>query len=119
MANVRNSAGINDKGGKNVNPVNKAVNTVTSYIGNVAREIRDIPTAVGTAASTKNANYLRDLSKQAGDVKNAVTKNEKGSTAFVKAKTGDSVTQTGRGSNKGHSVTIGGKWKGKLPGFYN
>lgn len=38
MANpsMRDSAGINDRGGKNVNPINKAVNTFTSYVGNVA-----------------------------------------------------------------------------------
>ena len=47
MASLRNSAGINKTGGRNVNPVYKAVNTVTSYVGNVGREIRDIPTAVG------------------------------------------------------------------------
>jgi hypothetical protein len=34
---IRDSAGINDRGGKNVNPINKAVNTVTSYVGNVAK----------------------------------------------------------------------------------
>ena len=43
----RTSAGINDKGGNNVNPVYKAVSTLTSYVGNVAREIRDIPTSLG------------------------------------------------------------------------
>jgi len=47
MASSRNSAGINKAGGRNVNPVYKAVNTVTSYVGNVAREIRDVPTALG------------------------------------------------------------------------
>ena len=52
MATPRNSAGINNAGGGNVNPFYKAVSTVTSYVGNVARELRDIPTAAGTLAKT-------------------------------------------------------------------
>lgn len=52
MAKTRSSAGINKSGGSNVNPVYKAINTVTSYVGNVSREVRDIPTAVGTLAKT-------------------------------------------------------------------
>ncbi len=51
MATGRNSAGINKAGGKNVNPIYKAVNTLTSYVGNAAREIRDIPTALGTGSA--------------------------------------------------------------------
>ena len=47
MATGRNSAGINKAGGKNVNPIYKAASTLTSYVGNVAREIRDIPTSIG------------------------------------------------------------------------
>ena len=47
MATGRNSAGINKTGGKNVNPVYKAAQTITSYVGNAAREIRDIPTSIG------------------------------------------------------------------------
>jgi hypothetical protein len=47
MVASRSSAGINDKGGKNVSPLYKAAQSVTSYVGGAAREIRDIPTAVG------------------------------------------------------------------------
>ena len=47
MVASRSSAGINKAGGRNVNPVYKAVNTITSYVGGAAREIRDIPTAIG------------------------------------------------------------------------
>jgi hypothetical protein len=52
MATPRNSAGINKNGGKSVNPVYKAVSTLTSYAGNLGRELRDIPTAAGTLAKT-------------------------------------------------------------------
>ena len=52
MAKDRTSAGINKSGGNNVNPVYKAVNTLTSYVGNAARELRDVPTAAGTLAKT-------------------------------------------------------------------
>lgn len=52
MATGRDSAGINKAGGKNVNPVYKAINTLTSYTGNIAREVRDVPTAAATLAKT-------------------------------------------------------------------
>ena len=52
MATNRTSAGINKAGGNNVNPVYKAVSTLTSYVGNAARELRDVPTAAGTFAKT-------------------------------------------------------------------
>jgi len=47
MVASRSSAGINKNGGKNVNPLYKAAQSVTSYVGGAAREIRDIPTAIG------------------------------------------------------------------------
>jgi hypothetical protein len=47
MVAGRGSAGINKAGGKSVNPLYKAAQTVTSYVGNAAREIRDIPTSIG------------------------------------------------------------------------
>ena len=47
MASTRNSAGINSSSGKNVNPFFRAAKAATSYVGNVGREIRDIPTAIG------------------------------------------------------------------------
>jgi hypothetical protein len=52
MANSRSSAGINKSGGNNVNPVYKAISTITSYAGNLGRELRDVPTAAGTLAKT-------------------------------------------------------------------
>ncbi len=52
MANSRSSAGINKSGGNNVNPIYKAVSTLTSYAGNLGRELRDIHTAAGTLAKT-------------------------------------------------------------------
>jgi hypothetical protein len=62
MATGRNSAGINKAGGRNVNPVYKAVSTLTSYVGNAAREIRDIPTAIGAPkrmqSGTKTVAYI-------------------------------------------------------------
>jgi len=71
MATMRNSAGINKAGGRNVNPVYKAVNTLTSYIGNVGREIRDIPTAIGTG----RAGEIGMQVKEAGA---AITANQRG-----------------------------------------
>jgi len=85
MANVRNSAGINDKGGKNVNPIYQAVKSVTSYVGNVSREVRDIPTAIGASITPNGQAHPRyngrkstlvDQIKEAGA---AITTGQKGS----------------------------------------
>jgi hypothetical protein len=67
MAGVRNSAGVN-KGGKGasfVNPLYKAVKSVTSYAGNVAREIRDIPTAIGTGSARETARQIKEAAAAA------------------------------------------------------
>jgi len=71
MANVRNSAGINDKGGKNVNPIYQAAKSVTSYVGNVAREVRDVPTAIGTGSLGETKLQLKEAAA-------AVTANQRG-----------------------------------------
>ena len=62
MANVRNSAGVNKggQGSKNVNPLYQAIKSVTSYVGNVAREIRDIPTAVGTGSMDETKLQIKE-----------------------------------------------------------
>ena len=75
MASTRNSAGINKAGGKNVNPFYKAANTVTSYVGNVGREIRDIPTAIGTGDKYEIKMQLKEAAA-------AVTANEKGRAVY-------------------------------------
>jgi hypothetical protein len=49
----RSGAGIGKGADSNVNPVYKAVRNVTSYVGNVGREFRDVPTAVGTGLWAK------------------------------------------------------------------
>jgi hypothetical protein len=71
MATGRNSAGINKAGGRNVNPVYKAVNTITSYVGNAAREIRDIPTAIGTGR-------IGEINMQAKEAAAALTAGQRG-----------------------------------------
>ena len=90
MANVRTSAGINDKGGKNVNPINKAINTVTSYVGNVAREVRDIPTAISTAYEYRNnenggsySDLKKDIGTQVKEVGKMALTGKKGTRATV------------------------------------
>ena len=81
MANVRNSAGINkgSSGSKSVNPLYQAVKSVTSYVGNVAREVRDIPTAIGTSIYEKD---LMETKKQLKEAAAAITAGEKGTTPF-------------------------------------
>jgi hypothetical protein len=97
-----------------------AARSVGNYISNVARETRDIPTAIGTAISTKNPNYLRDVPTQVGEAQSAAFKNQKGSSAFVKGSAPNLgpnwVTKTDRGPySEGNTVSIGDNWTGKLP----
>jgi len=82
MANVRNSAGV-DKGGKgskNINPLYAAAKSVTSYVGNVAREVRDIPTAIGTSFVEGD---LTETKRQVREAAAAITSGEKGTNAFT------------------------------------
>ena len=88
MVAGRSSAGINKTGGKSVNPVYKAVKTLTSYVGGAAREIRDIPTAIGTSIVEKSA---LELKKQAKEAAAAITAGEKGTTAFNYKASGDII----------------------------
>jgi hypothetical protein len=71
MASIRNSAGINKAGGRNVNPVYKAVKSVTSYVGNVGRELRDLPTAIGTGSLGETKLQLKEAAA-------ALTANQRG-----------------------------------------
>ena len=59
MATVRKDAGNIDKA-KTVNPIYKAAKSVTSYVGNAAREIRDIPTAIGTGSAGETRMQIRE-----------------------------------------------------------
>lgn len=92
--NGRNSAGINKAGGRNVNPVYKAVNTLTSYVGNVAREVRDIPTAIGTGRAG-------EIKLQAKEAAAAITANQRGRATQHVTASGEQVWGTKvRGSKK-------------------
>ena len=94
MANSRSSAGINKVGGKNVNPVYKAVSTLTSYIGNTAREIRDIPTAIGTGSVGETKLQIKEAAA-------ALTANQRGRSTQHTTASGKFVPGTKvRGSNK-------------------
>jgi hypothetical protein len=99
MANTRNSAGINKSGGKNVNPLYQAAKSVTSYVGNVAREVRDIPTAIGASVTrngqtgTGRKSTLVDQIKEAGA---AITAGQKGSSVNHKTAVGDIKNSTRR-----------------------
>jgi hypothetical protein len=94
MANSRSSAGINKSGGNNVNPVYKAINTLTSYVGNVGREIRDIPTALGTGSAGETKLQIKEAAA-------AITANQRGRSTQHTTATGKFVPGTKvRGSNK-------------------
>jgi hypothetical protein len=84
MAGVRNSAGVNagGLGSKFVAPLYKAAHSVTSYVGNVAREVRDIPTAVGTGNK-------KEIARQIKEAAAAATSGQKGSGVTHKTALGD------------------------------
>jgi hypothetical protein len=86
MVAGRNSAGINNAGGKSVNPLYKAAQTVTSYVGNVAREVRDIPTSIGAPKRMQTG------------TKTETYKNEDGTTSKVKVPTYKGNQASGIGS---------------------
>jgi hypothetical protein len=102
-----------------VNQFGKFLGAVGNRASSVAREARDIPTAIGTAVSTKNPNYLRDVPTQINEVSSAA-KGYKGTSAFVKGSNpklgSDWVTKTDRGAySEGNTVSIGKGYTGKLP----
>ena len=82
MATPRNSAGVNkgSQGAKNINPLYAAVKSVTNYVGNVAREVRDIPTAIGTSVREKSPSEAK---KQIDEAVFAVKTGKKGTSSFV------------------------------------
>jgi hypothetical protein len=77
MAKVRTSAGVSkgSSGAKSVNPLYAAARGVARYVGGAAREIRDIPTAVGTGDTQE----IKMQIKEAGA---ALTAGQKGKPVF-------------------------------------
>jgi hypothetical protein len=95
MVASRSSAGINKSGGKNVNPIYKALQTVTSYVGGAAREIRDIPTAIGTGSMGETKLQIREAAA-------AITAGQRGRSTQHTTATGEFVPGTKvRGSDAG------------------
>jgi hypothetical protein len=88
MSKVRTSPGVTkgSSGAKSINPVYAAVKGVVSYVGNAAREMRDIPTAVGTSIREKD---LTEVKRQAQEAAAAVTAGKKGTTSFQYDSFGD------------------------------
>jgi len=78
---VRVSPGVTkgSSGAKNVNPVFAAATGFAKYLGNAAREIRDIPTAIGTSIYEKDS---METKKQLKEAAAAITAGEKGTSAF-------------------------------------
>ena len=114
MATGRNSAGINKAGGRNVNPVYKAINTLTSYAGNVAREIRDIPTAIGAPKRMQSGTKTMSIDMEDGTTdkfKIAKYKGNKASGIGAQLKeAGAAITAGQKGTSVGH-ISAAGKVK--------
>ena len=124
MASSRNSAGINKAGGTNVNPIYKAITSVTSYVGNVGRELRDIPTSIGapkemptsgrktqtfqnedgTKSSFTNrvttSNKASGIKAQIKEAAAAITSGQKGTSVGHRSASGTIKPRTGRGGSK-------------------
>lgn len=115
MANARNSAGINKSGGKNVNPVYKAVNTLTSYVGNAAREIRDIPTAIGApkrlpTGETKTQTYQMENGKKDSITQKVYKGNQASGIGAQLKEAAAALTAGQKGTSVGH-ISASGKVK--------
>ena len=120
----RTSAGINKSGGKNVNPLYQAAKSVTSYVGNAAREIRDIPTSIGapkemptsgrktetmqnedgTKSSytqrVKTSNKASGIGAQLKEAAAAITTGQKGTSVGHRAASGTIKPRIGRGGSR-------------------
>jgi hypothetical protein len=112
MAGMRNSAGINKASGKNVNPVYKALTSVTSYVGNVGRELRDIPTAIGAPKRMQTGN--KTLKGTEGDTgkqyKYTVPKYKGNASSGIKAQLKEAaaaITAGQKGTSVGHTSASG------------
>jgi hypothetical protein len=113
MVAGRNSAGINKSGGKNVNPVYKAVSTLTSYVGNVAREVRDIPTSIGAPKRMQTGTRTETQQTESGLQKYKVPtyKGNKASGIGAQIKEAAAAITAGqKGTSVGH-ITASGKAK--------
>jgi len=110
MVAGRSSAGINKAGGKNVNPVYKAINTVTSYVGNVGREIRDIPTSIGAPkrmqTGTRTETYETETGLQKSKVPTYKGNQASGIGAQLK-EAAAAITAGQKGTSVGHTTASG------------
>jgi len=94
MAAVRKDGGNVHKA-KTINPIYKATKSVTNYVGNAAREIRDIPTAIGASltpngqASSNYQGRKSTLMDQVKEAAAAITTGQKGSSVGHKTAVGD------------------------------
>ncbi len=114
MVAGRSSAGINKAGGKSVNPLYKAAQTVTSYVGNAAREIRDIPTSIGAPKRMQTGTKTRSEKMEDGTTDTYKLPTYKGNQASgigAQLKEAAAALTAGqKGTSVGH-ITASGKKK--------
>ena len=82
MPKARTSAGVTrgSSGAKSVNPLYAAARGVARYVGGAAREIRDIPTAIG--ATITRENQVDDtIRRQVEEAAAAITAGQRGTSA--------------------------------------
>jgi hypothetical protein len=94
MAAVRKDGGNVHKA-KTINPIYKAAKSVTNYVGGAAREIRDIPTAIGASLTPGGQGFTSykgrksTLVDQVKEAAAAITAGQKGSSVAHKTAVGD------------------------------
>ena len=93
------------------NKVEKLVQDVTNRYRVTAREARDIVTAAGTVAKTRNPKFVGDVVKQVKEVKTAATTGRKGTTAYTVSGNGKNANQKDRTDKTSTSVGVKGKLK--------
>jgi hypothetical protein len=111
MVAGRSSAGINKAGGKSVNPLYKAAQTITSYVGNAAREIRDIPTSIGAPQRMQTGTRTETYNREDGKVEKYQVPTYKGNQASgIGAQIKEAaaaITAGQKGTSVGHTTASG------------
>ena len=117
MAIVRTSAGVTkgSSGAKSVNPVYAAASGVAKYIGNAAREIRDIPTAIGApkqlpTGQTKTQTYQMENGKKDSVTQKVYKGNQASGIGAQLKEAAAAITAGQKGTSVGH-VSASGKVK--------
>jgi len=111
MATSKDIKKVAPKPASKPNKLESLIQDVTNRYRVTAREARDIVTAAGTVAKTRNPKFVGDVVKQVKEVKTAATTGRKGTTAYTVSGNGKNANQKDRTDKTSTSVGVKGKLK--------